>query len=353
MDADIRCLRSRLVGGIAGENDGTIENCWVSGIVLSNWQESLSSYTAKVGGICGQNDGTVAFCCVTAVVQNHDADVGGIVGYNSGGCTINHCTFYGEVSSVHSQDNEYVGDQNGNLWNQHSYDDLSNDAILRNYLNSFSGYDLYRYAVQYPYTVNVSNNGYGALEATAPGARQGKTVTLRKAYGSSVESITVQDPWGRNLSVSGNANSGYTFTMPRCDVTVSVRFSGNSLLSAHKGSASDPYTIGSSDDWNAFAYYVNHGNNFSGKYVKLTKDITISKTVGLGKESIFSERPFSGTFGADDPVGIKEIEDGRLKIENEAGAWFTLDGRKIVNSKSSNRKLNRGVYINNGKKFVK
>lgn len=82
MDADIRCLRSRLVGGI-----------------------------------CGQNDGTVAFCCVTAVVQNHDADVGGIVGYNSGGCTINHCTFYGEVSSVHSQDNEYVGDQNGNLWN--------------------------------------------------------------------------------------------------------------------------------------------------------------------------------------------------------------------------------------------
>ena len=58
-------------------------------------------------------------------------------------------------------------------------------------------------------------------------------------------------------------------------------------------------------------------------------------------------------FGADDPVGIKEIEDGRWKIENEAGAWFTLDGRKIVNSKSSNRKLNRGVYINNGKKFVK
>ena len=207
--------------------------------------------------------------------------------------------------------------------------------------------------MQYPHTVNVSNNGYGALEATTSGARQGKPVTLRKAYGSSVESITVQDPWGRNLPVSGNANSGYTFTMPRCDVTVSVRFSGNSLLSAHKGSASDPYTIGSSDDWNAFAYYVNHGNNFSGKYVKLTKDITISKTVGLGKESIFSERPFSGTFGADDPVGIKEIEDGRLKIENEAGAWFTLDGRKIVNSKSSNRKLNRGVYINNGKKFVK
>ncbi|MBR3109737.1 MAG: hypothetical protein IKH35_00925 [Prevotella sp.] len=150
--------------------------------------------------------------------------------------------------------------------------------------------------MQYPYTVNVSNNGYGALEATTPGARQGKPVTLRKAYGSSVESITVQDPWGRNLPVSGNANSGYTFTMPRCDVTVSVRFSGNSLLSAHKGSASDPYTIGSSDDWNAFAYYVNHGNNFSGKYVKLTKDITISKTVGLGKESIFAERPFSGIF---------------------------------------------------------
>ena len=82
--ADIHCAKSRLVGGIAGENDGTIENCKVSGLVRSDWKESSSAYTAKVGGIAGENNGTIKFCCVTANVENNDADVGGIVGDNSG-----------------------------------------------------------------------------------------------------------------------------------------------------------------------------------------------------------------------------------------------------------------------------
>ena len=32
------------MGGIAGENDGTITNCWVSADVSSNWRESGSAY---------------------------------------------------------------------------------------------------------------------------------------------------------------------------------------------------------------------------------------------------------------------------------------------------------------------
>ena len=52
----ISCSRSRLVGGIAGENDGgSISNCWVSADVSSDWKESASAYTAKVGGIVGEN----------------------------------------------------------------------------------------------------------------------------------------------------------------------------------------------------------------------------------------------------------------------------------------------------------
>ena len=38
--ADIHCAKSRLVGGIAGENNGTISNCWVSGNVSSDWKNS-------------------------------------------------------------------------------------------------------------------------------------------------------------------------------------------------------------------------------------------------------------------------------------------------------------------------
>ena len=57
--ADINCSASRLVGGIAGENDGTIENCWVSGWVSSDWTNSSVYVTGKVGGIAGENNGTV------------------------------------------------------------------------------------------------------------------------------------------------------------------------------------------------------------------------------------------------------------------------------------------------------
>ena len=51
------------------------------------------------------------------------------------------------------------------------------------------------------------------------------------------------------------------------------------------------------------------------------------------------------------PSGDEAIQDSKFKIQN-AKAIYDLGGRKIVNSKSSNRKLLSGVYIQNGKKFA-
>ena len=65
-------------------------------------------------------------------------------------------------------------------------------------------------------------------------------------------------------------------------------------------------------------------------------------------------RSFSLSFGDEESQGIKEIEDGRLKIENETGAVYDLQGRRvessIFHSQSSIKK--RGLYIQNGKKVV-
>ena len=54
------------------------------------------------------------------------------------------------------------------------------------------------------------------------------------------------------------------------------------------------------------------------------------------------------SFIIDEQTGIKSIDD--LTINNlqfKAGEWYTLDGRKIVNSKPS-----KGIYIHNGKKVI-
>ena len=55
------------------------------------------------------------------------------------------------------------------------------------------------------------------------------------------------------------------------------------------GTSESPYTIGSTTDWDLFASKVNSGtNNYSGKYVKLTANITVSETVGQRDGNRFS-----------------------------------------------------------------
>jgi len=46
-------------------------------------------------------------------------------------------------------------------------------------------------------------------------------------------------------------------------------------------------------------------------------------------------------------TGIYSIDNSQLTIQNEAGAWFTLDGRKL-----SGKPTQKGIYIHNGKKVV-
>src|SRR5699024_3859401 len=66
------------VGGVAGNNDGAIENCSVSGSVSGN---SNSNGTSNcVGGVVGQQyGGTITECTSSAIVEGTN-DVGGVVG---------------------------------------------------------------------------------------------------------------------------------------------------------------------------------------------------------------------------------------------------------------------------------
>ncbi len=54
-------------------------------------------------------------------------------------------------------------------------------------------------------------------------------------------------------------------------------------------------------------------------------------------------------FGEDETTGVVSIDNGQLTIDNWAGAWYTLDGRKIANGQKPKAK---GIYIYKGKKQV-
>ena len=77
------------IGGIAGENHGTIENCSVFGSVLGIF---------NVGGIAGYNGGTISGCNNKGKVSGSSYYVGGLVGYNIG--TISACYNIGEISGT-------------------------------------------------------------------------------------------------------------------------------------------------------------------------------------------------------------------------------------------------------------
>ena len=329
--ADIHCAKSRLVGGIVGENNGTISNCWVSGTVRSDWKEPSSAYTAKVGGIAGENNGTIQYCCVTANVQNDDADVGGLVGCNDG--TLQHCTFYGERSSTHDQASIYSGNSANwencyGVFNQGEYD-------------AASGKDLYRYAIKYPYTCTVKTEGTGTIrtksadEYDVPGVQPSATFTLNVTSGS-MHSYTITDADGNDVALQGHADdwSSFWFVMPKRDVTATVDFWGD-WPKQGEGTEASPYLISSADDWNNFAQNVKLGRSYSGSHVKLTADISVTTMAG-GYQADDNYQPFSGTFDGDGhtltlnvnnqsrfAAPFKCVKDATIKNLRTAG---TIDG---------------------------
>ena len=298
VDGKIKVGNARLVGGIVGDNYGTIRNCWVSANVESS---HYSSYDADLGGICGLNesDGTVEFCCMTGNVTNtgDNSGVGGLAGSNDG--TIQHCTFYGSVSVNHSQDNKYVGEQDETMEDMYdTYDD-----VHYGYSNG-GGNNMYCYAYKYPYSVTVNTMGTGTIRTSAadeydvPGTYPDATFTLHVTSGS-VARFTITNADGNDVPLQGQANDGssYWFVMPQKNITATFVFYED-WPTQGTGTEEDPYLISSADDWNKFAHNVTYGRNYSGQYVKLTNDISVTTMAG-GYQADDNYQPFSGTFDGD------------------------------------------------------
>ncbi len=83
------------VGGVVGENTGTVTNCYNTGSVTGNY---------SVGGVVGENTGTVKNCYNTGSVKRGGddvgEDVGGVVGFNTG--TVRNCYNTGSVTGKNS-----------------------------------------------------------------------------------------------------------------------------------------------------------------------------------------------------------------------------------------------------------
>ena len=92
------------VGGICGYNNysGSITSCSNSGTVTGSGSSVTGSgSTANVGGICGENWGSIENCSNSGPVEGSGsiATVGGICGRNAGG-SITNCSNSGDVTGI-------------------------------------------------------------------------------------------------------------------------------------------------------------------------------------------------------------------------------------------------------------
>ena len=102
------------VGGIAGQNDGTVENCSVNGTVTGRGFNNT-------GGIVGTNYGTISGCSAEGTVTGN-TNVGGISGhcvpnYDTGTGSLIGSTIVGCGSTAAVSGSNYVGGVVGSLGN--------------------------------------------------------------------------------------------------------------------------------------------------------------------------------------------------------------------------------------------
>lgn len=101
---EVNVTGGTFVGGIAGQNDGTVENCSVNGTVTGR------RFT-DTGGIVGTNYGTISGCSAEGTVTG-SVNVGGIAGGSYLGATIVGC-----YSSAAVEGSSTVGGVVGSLGN--------------------------------------------------------------------------------------------------------------------------------------------------------------------------------------------------------------------------------------------
>lgn len=125
--------QSRYIGGLVGENGGSMSNCF-SMYQIRTYQEVdnsspvdyISGYS-YVGGLVGRNYGSMCNCYSTAAVGGGSTSFGGLVGFNSG--TIRNCFATGTASGGSSVGG-FVGSNVGNIINCYSTGQVNGSHLL-------------------------------------------------------------------------------------------------------------------------------------------------------------------------------------------------------------------------------
>ena len=383
-------------GGIVGTNYGTVSECISAATLTNTGNGSCTEY----GGIAGYNIGTMSNNLAIGAVVPEAAEnnaYGAIAGYNDDGTLENNyyaaCTVAGVANAVgvgcggisDGNDGYTVADIDGAVPALRDNADNSDALALvakiatagfedrpldlgwgeGEYPMQLAGRTLYKdgswNTLCLPFDVTVSGSvldgddvvvktltdsdfADGTLtmnfSTTNPATLTAGTPYIIKwgkpdGYDGHEADFDLVNPVFTGVTVSSTAAATETTTSEYVDFVGTyqptvIYETGDEKTNLYLGASNTLYYPTSSD------FSV---NAFRG-YFHLKNGLTAGEPSSPQQSAI---RAFALNFGEE----TNSIENGLLKIENEAGAWYDLSGRKL-----SGKPIVKGIYINNGHKVV-
>ncbi|MBQ2713501.1 MAG: hypothetical protein IJF22_00845, partial [Clostridia bacterium] len=274
----VTALNYQWVGGLVGQNHGTLKNAFSVGAVEGSYY---------VGGVVGQNGGgTIINTYSSGVIEGTNTYVGGVVGHNNGG-DVRFCYYYqnratdGKGTAQKAVGSGTLGgttaDVAGSLG---AFTDTANTAsITRPDITSYKG----------RLTSTITLSGYttnSLLDA----------LNLGHSYISKTSTVpsTEYYAWGANSSYFGGFPTIYYSSFGAGSGSA---WSGYDSSSGNGSSWAQAYIIKTEQHLRSLAFNVNAGTNYTGKYFKIAANISLTqafRSIGWYNSSTSESNYFNG-----------------------------------------------------------
>lgn len=338
-------FKGTTVGGVVGYNYGaTIKNTHVKSSVIIGSDESP---TANHGGIAGRNhlgtvEGNISEAQVICNEGQSCSIFGGVVGHALSSTTKNNLYLGTTVEG-----GSYVGWIVGKIENTYPFDGNIYPSSLvgggAGRENESTGLDIAGAAK--PRSISLQEN-----ISLVPGEPEVSYSNGLKGYswGLKYDGVTYYKP---NGTISLAYDGGTFISGFQCSGSDGCEVSGSTLTIGFDidepitevstvtstGNANDPYLIMSASDWDHLVQMVAQGETFSGKFFKLTNNISVTTMVGSDSTTKY----FAGTFdGAGNTITVS-YGDSDLRIKQP----FTAPFRFVNSGTIKNLHTAGSIYI--------
>ena len=311
---------------------------YVKNATIQNLKVAGDIYTAQkfAAGLVARSYGETTFtdCHVTTAIHSSvsgDGTHGGFVALPEGNISFTGCVYTGRLLTTKDTNNcgGFVAFHNSKTFNfTHSLYAPDTTAPADGETTITAGCATF---VRGGSPANGSTCYYTETMGTEQGSKVIVLASAPSNFGSMVQDYGTVKVYDNGLLVAGRYYVA-------CDI-------------AGTDTEGDPITISSSEEWNTFVSNVNGGNSYSGKFVKLTNDISVTEMAGSSETN-----SFQGTFLGNDKTltFTKGSSESAFGEENCAPFRYTKDATirdlKVAGDIYTSQKYAAGLVASNAGK---